>query len=134
VSVFIDTSALLAILDRDDQAHEPAGAIWTQLVEQNVQLATTNYILVETNALVQRRLGMRIVHVFEEQMMPLLAVIWIDEGLHRSGVTLMRAANRRRLSLIDCVSFAVCRKVNVQRVFAFDRHFAEQGFEILLAD
>lgn len=131
--VLVDTSALLAVIDRDDQAHESAAIIWTQLVEQRAQLITSNYVLVETNALIQRRLGMRYVHVFEEQVVSLLTVIWIDDDLHRSGLMIMRAANRRHLSLVDCVSFALCRQLQIQTVFAFDAHFMEQGFEILSA-
>jgi len=128
--VFVDTSALLAVIDRDDQAHESAGIIWTQLVEQRAQFITSNYVLVETNALIQRRLGMQYVHVFEEQVVSLFNVIWIGDDLHQSGLTIMRSANRRQLSLVDCVSFALCRQSQIRTVFAFDAHFVEQGFDI----
>lgn len=40
----------------------------------------------------------------------------------------MLAANRRNLSLVDCVSFEVMRDLGVKDVFAFDPHFREHGF------
>ena len=39
----------------------------------------------------------------------------------------------RQLSLVDCTSFVVMRQIGIDDVFAFDRHFAEQGFTVLPA-
>lgn len=39
------------------------------------------------------------------------------------------AASRRKLSLVDCVSFEIMRTLGIKTVFAFDLHFAEQGFK-----
>jgi hypothetical protein len=47
-------------------------------------------------------------------------------NLHDVGMTVVLAANRRRLSLVDCVSFATARQFGVKTVFAFDTHFVEQ--------
>jgi uncharacterized protein len=41
------------------------------------------------------------------------------------------AAARRNLSLVDCVSFELMRRLGIRRVFCFDPHFAEQGFELV---
>lgn len=39
------------------------------------------------------------------------------------------APNRREVSLVDCVSFAIMRQRAMTRAFTLDAHFAEQGFE-----
>jgi len=36
---------------------------------------------------------------------------------------------RKRVSLVDCGSFYVMRRLGIKRAFTFDRHFTEQGFE-----
>ena len=41
------------------------------------------------------------------------------------------AANRRQLSLVDCSSFETMRRVRIEKVFTFDEHFREQGFEVI---
>ena len=41
------------------------------------------------------------------------------------------AASRRKLSLVDCVSFEVMRRGKLHQVFGFDPHFEEQGFVAL---
>jgi predicted nucleic acid-binding protein len=52
----------------------------------------------------------------------------IDVTLHTAGVSSVLAAGRRGLSLVDCVSFATMRNLGIGDVFAFDEHFAQQGF------
>jgi predicted nucleic acid-binding protein len=44
---------------------------------------------------------------------------------------MVQAANRRSLSLVDCVSFVVMRQLAIRDAFAFDRHFEEQGFTLV---
>jgi predicted nucleic acid-binding protein len=39
------------------------------------------------------------------------------------------AAGRRKLSLVDCVSFELMRGCGCNHAFAFDAHFEEQGFD-----
>lgn len=63
MSTFVDTSALLAVLDASDVAHKVADRIWRRLIESDERLVSTNYVLVETFALVQRRLGLPAVRV-----------------------------------------------------------------------
>ena len=58
MTVFVDTSALYAVLDRNDANHRSATATWEKLLSGRESLATTNYVLVETSALIQHRLGL----------------------------------------------------------------------------
>ena len=53
--VFIDTSAFLAVLDADDEVHEEAKKTWEHLITTNELMRCSNYVLLETFALVQRR-------------------------------------------------------------------------------
>ncbi len=130
--VFVDTSAFLAVFDADDAHHGTAREVWEELLtDASTTLLTTSYVLIETYALLQRRLGMAAVRAFSQDAMPVLSVQWIDEARHRMGVEALLAANRRRLSLVDCVSFECVRSAGADRVFAFDRHFAQQGFALL---
>jgi predicted nucleic acid-binding protein len=131
MSVFVDTSAFLALLDVHEQNHDHAQRIWIQLVEQGTPIFCTNYVLSETAALVQNRLGMNQLRVFHENVFPFLNVIWVDEALHDAGMTAVLTANRRQLSLVDCVSFAAIHQSILDSVFAFDNHFTEQGFDVL---
>ena len=134
MSVLVDTSALYAVLDADDDQHPRAMAEWHRLVRGAFSLVTTSYILVETTALIQHRLGMDAVRALDQDIRPVLQVEWIDEGVHAIGMASMLAAGRRRLSLVDCVSFAFMSRAGLREVFAFDEHFAERGFSCIPSD
>jgi predicted nucleic acid-binding protein len=131
MTVFIDTSAFYALLDADDGQHQPARQAWATLVSEAADLVCSNYVVVETTALVQNRLGVEAVRVFQEDVLPVVRIEWVDEPIHQAGVTALLTAGRRHLSLVDCVSFDLMRRFGMRRVFAFDEHFAEQGFEII---
>jgi predicted nucleic acid-binding protein len=131
MTVFVDTSALYAVLDADDEEHASAKDTWVALLENRDGLQTDNYVLVETLALLQSRLGMPAVHKFTTDILPVLNIFWVDEGVHRSAHHALLVSARRRLSLVDCVGFEVMRRLHLDTVFCFDLHFAEQGFRVL---
>jgi len=131
MSIFIDTSAFLAILDKDDEHHNPAAEVWRNILMSTETLVTTNYVLVETCALVQHRLGMSAVEVFQEDIIPVLRIEWIDHASHQAAVVIMLTAKRKKLSLVDCVSFETMRHLEIKTAFTLDRHFKEQGFKCL---
>jgi predicted nucleic acid-binding protein len=128
MTVFADTSAFYAVLDGDDSNHDAATAKWEQLLEGNAILVTTGFVLVETLALVQHRLGSEAVRAFLEDVYPLLNVEWITETDFEAGAAGVLSAQRRELSLVDCVSFVLMRRLGIRHAFAFDQHFSEQGF------
>jgi predicted nucleic acid-binding protein len=129
VTTFVDTSALYAVLDRDDAHHRRARAAWQALLGGAAELATSNYVVVETAALVQHRLGMTALRALCDDVLPALAMEWVTPEDHAQGVAAILSAGRRKLSLVDCTSFALMRRLGWTRCFAFDRHFAEQRFE-----
>jgi len=130
MALLVDTSALLAVLDADDRNHTRAKETWESLVSEEKGLLCTSYVLVETFALVQHRLGMEAVRALHEDILPLIRVDWIDAQSHTSSVMALLTAGRRSLSLVDCASFETMRRLGITTAFAFDRHFAEQGFDV----
>jgi predicted nucleic acid-binding protein len=132
VNVFLDTSAIFAFLDADDDHHPRAKELWRRVHEEDLgSLITHNYVLVETAALIQRRLGGDALRAFLEEIVPILSVVWVDPETHGAAVSALLAAGKRRFSLVDCVSFEVMRRLGIRLYFAFDRHFAEMGFDPL---
>ncbi|MCX6545076.1 MAG: PIN domain-containing protein [Acidobacteria bacterium] len=128
MTTFVDTSALLALLDGGDDNHTAAVAAWQSLAAQSARLVTTNYVLVETTAVAQRRLGIDAVRALVGNLVPLLDVAFVDEATHAAAVAALLATGLRHLSLVDCASFEVMRRAGVTTAFAYDRHFGDQGF------
>ncbi len=131
--IFVDTSAIYALLNAGDINHGPAKAQWLQWVDGSINFVVTNYVLLETSALVQRRLGMQSFRQFHDLLLPTMDVFWVSEKIHRQAMQMLLAADRRELSQVDCTSFVVMNELGIQKAFTFDRHFVQAGFTVLPA-
>lgn len=128
---FLDTSAAYASFDRSDEFHGKAVNIWERLIAGSDVIVTSNYIIVETTALLQARLGLEAARGFLESVVPFIQVEWIDRQTHGEAALAYSLASRKALSLVDCTSFLVMKRLGIRDAFAFDRHFAAQGYRTL---
>lgn len=129
--ILADTSALFALLDGDDAQHGAASSWFRDWVQQGSErLLTHNYVVLETAALVQRRLGQTWTWALFRDLLPVLDVLFVDEELHRQAESAYLAAPSGP-SLVDCMSFQVMRTRGMRQAFAFDGHFTEQGLEVV---
>lgn len=92
-------------------------------------MLTHSYVLVETTALVQKRSGLAAVAKLRDAFMPAITVTWVDADLHRVALEATLSGSRR-VSLVDHTSFVLMRRRHIRRAFAFDDHFAREGFEL----
>lgn len=129
MTVFVDTSALFSLLDAEDAGHGVAFPAWSGGIDDCAGFVTTNYVLVETISLVQRRLGIDAVRILIDEMLPMVDTLWVTDADHTTGLSLLLTAGRRQLSLVDCVSFTVMRRLGIREYLGLDPHFDEQGFK-----
>ena len=130
-AVFADTSGLLALLNAEDENHARAQRAFADLGARRALLVSTSFVLVETYALIGRRLGLEAVRSFRADLAPLIEVIWVDEAIHNAGLDLLLDRRKRLLSLVDAVSFITMRQKNLDEAFAFDPHFEQEGFSLV---
>ncbi len=110
--------------------HESARSTLEGLRDESALLVTTSFVVQETVALLQHRVGMQAVRIFFSNIMPSLEIIYVEQDLLQQSVQALLAASRRQVSLTDWVSITAMRKQRIARAFAFDKHFQEQGFEL----
>lgn len=131
-ALFVDTSALLAVLDVDDASHARAVAGWSRLFEgmrSGEFSGVTHYgVVLESSALVQRRLGMEAIRELHDGLLATLRLEWVDEALHARAATAMLAAGHRRVSLVDWTSFELMKAKGIRYALAFDADFERRGF------
>jgi predicted nucleic acid-binding protein len=130
-SVFVDTSAIYAFLVPEDDRHQEATALVESLRAAEPKLVSSSYVLQETVALLQARIGVIAVRTFHQNFAPALEVEWIDGPLYQRAMAALLAASKRGVSLTDWTSFEVMRDRGIKQALAFDPHFEEQGFRAL---
>ena len=129
--IFVDSSAFVALLVAEDENHPAARKLWDELRRRDDRLVTTNYVVLETCGVLHRRFGTKPLHTFVEDFLPIVLVEWVDVNLHLMGIGSLLMSSRRGPNIVDCVSFAAMRKLNIRNVFTFDPHFRQQGFTIM---
>ncbi len=108
----------MAVLDQDDPKYSSALKAWTAIIKSQEIMITSNYVMVETISLLHRRFGTVPVKRFQEDILPVMNVEWVDEELHGTGANAVLGSGKRGPSLVDCVSFEIIRKERITRVFA----------------
>lgn len=130
VEVFVDTSAWYALRVANDEKHAAARRILERLSRQQASLHTSDWCLVETIALIARRVG---------KTESVAAGDWILSSgavrVHGLGELLGDAwrlfqTSDGRVSLVGCGSFALMKRLALERAFAFDEDFAAAGLRV----
>jgi predicted nucleic acid-binding protein len=130
VIVFTDTSAIFALIVRDDYMHVRAKRNFDYFVKKDVHLLTSSYVILETIALLQRRVSMQAVSDFHLKIQPLLEIVWVDDEWHSRAMQSLLAQGDKNLSLVDCLSFEIMESKGITIAYTFDKHFLEKGFSV----
>ena len=129
--IFVDTSAFLALSNRLDHEHATAARIYPALMERRVDLLTSSYVVAESMALIQRRLGWEPLVAFTEALEAAFHVVWVDRTLHAEAQRLLFRRRRRAINIVDAVSMILSRQLGLDALFAFDDDFIREGFRVL---
>lgn len=131
MKVFVDTSAFYAVISRSDANNEGSVQAWNRyLDDESFTFCTSNYVAVETCALIRNRLGYDALRSFLDNLLPFTTILWVDQKLHVSATEAMIAYGKNGPSLVDCSSFAIMRANGIAHALAYDKHFAAQGFTL----
>lgn len=129
MTLFVDTSAILALVDRDDPAH--TGMLAAFALGRTEPLATHAYVVVETLSVARRRFGATVAADIVDRVMPAIDVAPVDTDLHAAGIAAFRESIESSVSLVDRTSFAFMRRQGIDRAIALDADFRTAGFETL---
>ncbi len=131
-SVFVDTSFFKAIIDPKDDFYQEGKEILNKLQKEKVTLVTSNYVLDESFTLIRKRCGQDMVDKFRKDLSKSAMVVTIirvtvsDESEAWNWFLL----DWSDLSFTDCVSFAIMKRLEINRVATFDTYFKRAGINI----
>lgn len=127
--VLVDTSAIYALIDRNDTCHQAAKSRLKSLREARAEPILTNFIVAESHSLLLARLGASTARRW------LLTNLWSVERVtaedEDTAKDIIKSFVDKTFSYTDATSFAAMERLFIKEVFAFDRHFQQYGFQLL---
>jgi uncharacterized protein len=132
VKLFVDTSAWLALNDRNDQYHNEATAGIVTVKREKIELITSDYVVDESITIIRYRVSHNAAVIFGDSLMKstIVRVVGIADDERFKAWLVFKKYGDKELSFTDCTSFVLMKKLRLQKAFAFDNHFRQVGFEL----
>jgi len=133
-AVFVDTSALLALANRDDALYDEARRVNRELAAAGCELVTSDWVLAELlggaarSAL--RRAGCELIRRLQQSRRTTIIPATRSDWLR--AFDLFSSRPDKEWSLVDCLSILICEERCIREVFTHDRHFAQAGLVVLM--
>lgn len=126
--VFIDTSAITAILNKKDNNHKLANRVYKKLQQFNFYFVLTNFVIAETHATILLRTNIKIATDWlTNSAYKDFNVFRPEEDVEKKAVEEINKYQDKDFSLTDMLSFLIMDKVGIQYYFAYDEHFEQIG-------
>ncbi|MGQ9512622.1 MAG: type II toxin-antitoxin system VapC family toxin [Thermodesulfitimonas sp.] len=123
--MFVDSSAIVALLLKSDRNHQAAVKALRQLTEAKVELVLSNFVVAETyNLLAVRAYPAKAREWLLTNTWPVERVTGRDEKKARA---IIEKYADKDFSYTDATSFALMERLGFDAAFTYDRHFEQYG-------
>ena len=136
IPIFMDTSAFIALYNKQDSLHPQAVALHKQLThtEERTLFVTTSAVILELSNAFSRTRFRNTFHNIN--LLIKNSSIWeyihVDEDLMNQGIQRFHTYDDKDWSVVDCIGMIVAENAGIQDIFTSDHGFKQAGFNILL--
>jgi len=130
-TVFFDTGAIYGHINIKDLEHKKIKAFIDNF---KGKFLITDYIFDEIITLILQRLDHKTASIVGNILLnsPQIINYHVSENDVKDGWKLFSMRQDKKYSFTDCISFVVMRKLNIQKCLTTDKHFRQEGFEIVI--
>lgn len=126
--ILIDTSALFALINRDDPHHTQAVRLHQALIHRKATLVLPNFLLAETHTVLLKRVGASAAREFLHAAARDFVIERVTLEDERTAYTILsHPLESEGVSYFDAVAAAVAERLGIKEIFSFDRHFDHLG-------
>lgn len=119
-AAFVDSSALISLVDRDDYTHRAAVEAYESLKAEGYRLFTSNHTVAETHDILAASLGHKVARAWLDEMgLPIYVADAHDLEQARDRVI----SARNPLNFNDALSVVIMQRLGVTDAFAVDPDF-----------
>jgi len=128
-TVFLDTSAIAAILNEDDPLHEKAIVYYKKMIADGYSFIITNFIIAETHVLLLKNTHSIAIGLqwLEEVAYQAFTVIRPHKEDEEQAIQLLKKYHDKAWSFTDALSFSIMEKLQIPYYFSFDDDFKQIG-------
>jgi predicted nucleic acid-binding protein len=132
-SVFIDTSAFVALRNESEVEHERAREALTSLISEGAALFTSNYVFAETYTALLVRVGRQEAIEWGRRFRAGAAIelVRLERDVEEEAWEILERHGDKRWSYVDATSFALIEREGGGEALSFDAHFAQRGLRVL---
>lgn len=127
--VFVDSSALLTLLDRADARHDAARLCLLGLADAD--LVTHGYVVAESLAVARRRFGVDGAVALIDGLLPAIDVVAVEPAVHAAAMARYRDSLPSGTSFVDQVSLELMARESIETAFVFDADFVTAGIQVI---
>lgn len=132
--LFVDTLHLAALINPRDQWHSKS--VEVEIAASNIDLVTTEDVLIELlnfyaeHGEFKRR---KVTEFVREILIDVRVEVFSrSETAFLEALELYESRLDKGYSLTDCISMNICSELGIKEILTHDRHFEQEGFDILL--
>ena len=128
--VFVDSSAWIALADKDDSHHKEAASSYPSIFKNHKNLITSNLVIAETYIVLLKELRHEAAIQFLERIKtsPRILKICSNENIETEAEGILMKYIDQDFSYADAVSFVIMKRQKIRKAFCFDKHFVTAGF------
>lgn len=130
IQIFVDTSFIVALINERDQYHSQAMKLADQY--EGRSLVVTDAVLLEIGNALARNYKVEAIQVINDLTSSEdVEIVRLTTELFSQAFDLFKTRNDKTWGLVDCISFVVMQKQNIDMALTFDQHFVQAGFQML---
>ncbi len=127
--IFIDASFYISLSLYTDTNHKKAVRIAPYIKQQKI---TSEDILKETLTVISQRQGKSTSMKVSNEIASDTKILPVTSTRFHSGLELFTEKDLQKdISLIDCISAAICHELKIKQILTFDPHFRSFGLKTL---
>jgi predicted nucleic acid-binding protein len=132
-SVFVDTSAFVALRNRSEAEHAAARDALVGLLAEGAALFTSNYVFAETYTALMVRVSRKEAIEWGNRFRRggAIDLVRLDRPTEERAWEILEQHDDKQWSYVDATSFALIERDGGSAAFAFDTHFLQRGLRVV---
>lgn len=133
MKILIDTSSVVALVNKNDEDHEKAVELSIEFNRK--PLIVTDAVLLEIGNSLSRRFKKECISAIDGFFLSEeIEILRLNETLFNKGFELYKTYADKTWGLADCTSFVVMNEYGITDALTSDKHFIQAGFRALMLD